>query len=61
MTSPASSLHSVKILTNAVIMYVRAMHALFPKYLQGGKHPVKIVFPLGLCEPVEKTFADNQP
>jgi len=37
------------------------MHALFSKYLKGGKHPVKIVFPLGSCEPVEKTFADNQP
>jgi hypothetical protein len=37
------------------------MHASFSKYLKGGKHPVKTVFPLGLCEPVEKTFADNQP
>jgi hypothetical protein len=61
MTSPASLLHSVKIFTDAVITYVPAMHALFSKYLKGGKHPVKIVFPLGLCEPVEKTFADNQP
>jgi len=61
MTFPASSLHSAKIVTNAVITYVPAIHASFSKYLKGGKHPVKIVFPLGLCEPVEKAFADNQP
>lgn len=37
------------------------MHASLSKYLKDGKHPVKIVFALGSCEPVEKTFADNQP
>jgi len=56
---PLSS--SVKIFTNAVITYVPAMHASLSKYLKGGKHPVKTVFALGSCEPVEKTFADNQP
>jgi len=60
MTSPSSLLQCQRF-TNAVITYVPAMDASFSKYLKGGKHPVKIVFPLGSCEPVEKTFADNQP
>jgi hypothetical protein len=44
----------VEIFTNGVITYVPPMHVSFSIYLKGGKHPVKIVFPLRLCETVGK-------